>query len=350
MRWLALVAVLALHVALVPRVADAAPHCDLDEQDRPAPAGRYYDPEEAYAFGQTIQNHVANRDLSGLFGLVHGELDNGPRRAFIRQHAFHDIFPERWRASVLADEPPCHPTGWRGFMLARGLIWFNFDPGSARWHVFAVNDAASEPDELTGADPAWRIDGVVIPPQCFTRLWESGDNFEEFERTFGISDRNDFRTNVGRYLGREIGHLEPLDIEFYWGAGKISLANFPPDCADADGLSPEHRNAAPVVEDDRVSSTRCDADDVCTEFEYRRLATVSLAECRRLAPHMPGRCESAYLVRAGDYSGGTIGWNMQFNLYGLFALDDGRRALVPLVIFHTRNEALNFIDEIAAGR
>ena len=39
----------------------------------------YYDPEEAYEFGEKIKKLVRDENLSGLFDLVEGELTSGPR-------------------------------------------------------------------------------------------------------------------------------------------------------------------------------------------------------------------------------------------------------------------------------
>jgi len=36
--------------------------------------GNYYAPEDAYAFGKKIQRLISNKDLSGIFSLVSGEL------------------------------------------------------------------------------------------------------------------------------------------------------------------------------------------------------------------------------------------------------------------------------------
>ena len=62
---------------------------------------------------------------------------------------------------------------------------------------------------------------------------------------------------------------------------------------------------------------------------------------------MIGRCESAYLLRIAEESGGNMGPHVTFNIFGLFALDDGRRAMVPLVNLNNENDARNFIDDIA---
>ena len=70
-----------------------------------------YDPEEAYAFGLKIQDAVRKRDLPKFFSLVDGELDYGPRRKYVENKAFHEVFPDSWRAAILKDEPPCTPFG-----------------------------------------------------------------------------------------------------------------------------------------------------------------------------------------------------------------------------------------------
>ena len=39
----------------------------------------YYDPEEAYNFGETIKKLVKEKNLKSIFNLVEGELTSGPR-------------------------------------------------------------------------------------------------------------------------------------------------------------------------------------------------------------------------------------------------------------------------------
>ena len=46
----------------------------------------------------------------------------GSRRKFLKNESFNEIFSESWRRKILESEPWCEPVGWKGFMLANGLI------------------------------------------------------------------------------------------------------------------------------------------------------------------------------------------------------------------------------------
>ena len=37
------------------------------------------------------------------------------------------------------------------------------------------------------------------------------------------------------------------------------------------------------------------------------------------------------LVKAGDYSGGSMGWDMSYGIYGLFDLDKLGPSIIPLI-------------------
>ena len=100
----------------------------------------YYTPEDAYAFGLKVQSLVSNEDLSGIFSLVQGELQNGPRKEFVASKIFKEVFDEEWISQVLGDNAPCSPIGWRGFMLGNGLIWYNKTDDV--WTIFSINGAA----------------------------------------------------------------------------------------------------------------------------------------------------------------------------------------------------------------
>jgi len=344
-----LIALSALLIAALPSAPNANPNCSDEDKKYAEFWNNYYNPEDAYQFGVLIQQHVANRDLVGLFGLVESELSNGPRKRFIENRNFDEVFSEGWRNTVVASESPCQPVGWRGFMLANGLIWFNVGPGSpGAWQIFSINDATQEDYTPAVSDPAWRVEGKIVPPKCFVKIWMSGENFKAYEETFGITDTADFRTNTGQYFGREIDRIDPINAP--WSNEKVSLAAPLDSCDSTELTSPGSSQKPPTVEANDVSSESCDKDGICVQYKYRLLAPISLTECRKLAPRLPGRCESAYLIQIGDYSGGSMGWNFGFNVYGLFHLDNGRNAIVPLVNFYKENNARNFVEDLGNRR
>jgi len=79
----------------------------------------------------------------------------------------------------------------------------------------------------------WKVNNHVIPPQCFTRIWQSSDNYEAFEDHFNIKTTKDFESNPGKYFGKEIPSLTPIDPG--WGEIHKSLS-----LADKNNVEPCH--------------------------------------------------------------------------------------------------------------
>ena len=293
------------------------------------------DPSEysvkAYAFGLKIQDAVRKRDLVAFFSLVDGELAHGPRRKYVENKNFRAIFPDSWRANVLKDEPPRAPVGWRGFMLANGLIWYE---GSDIFRIVSVNDWVKE--EFPPAPVGWEVDGKPLPPRCFAVEWLSSDNFEEFAERFSISytydspEFEDFAHNTGKYFGDPIFPFDPIDFHDQ----KISLWRNVIDCAeDSDQL---------IIEDFSVRDVSEENPHVYDE--YTILADVSTNLCQELAPNLPGKCLKSYLVEFCSNGGGSMGCHTVYNIYGLFRMAGGDNIIFPLKNFDAENPARNFLD------
>lgn len=188
----------------------------------------YYDPQEAFDFGENIKKIIDEKDLAGLFEHVDGELTSGPSKNFIAGKNFSEIFSDEWRKSLLESESPCSPVGWRGFMLDSGSVWYNRDKEKDKWHIFGILEAKKEDLNHKNIPVTWDYEGKVIPPHS-------------------------------------------------------------------------------------------------------------------LSTHVKGNCTKAYLVSIGDYSGGTMGWDMSYNIYGLFSLSDEQKYILPLKNFYKKNDAINFI-------
>ena len=164
-----------------------------------------YDPDKAYAFGLRIQQFVRDRDLSGLFSLVDGELRRGPRRSYVEGKSFEDVFPQDWRTAILSAGPECSPVGWRGFMLASGRIWYRH-MGDDRYTIISVSDW--KPGQFPPVPMLWRVGARVLSAGCFVYQWLSGDNFEAFEDAYNIRGTSaDFSRRPGAWLGN------PIDVE-----------------------------------------------------------------------------------------------------------------------------------------
>ncbi len=296
-------------------------------------AGRRGELAEAYAFGLKIQDAVRERDLTAFFSLIDGELDYGPRRNYAENKAFHEIFPDSWRAAVLQEKPPCTPFGWRGFMLANGLVWYHTpredgDP----FRIDRVHGWV--PEKFPPVPVGWKVKDRLLPPQCFVYEWDSGDNYEEVERLFAISDFEDFEHNTGKYFG------DPI-YPFY-RASEYSLWKYVDECLFS-------------VDSDQLQISDSTVEYVYPESEgrevlrYTILADVSPARCQDLAPNLPGKCLESYLVdiaSCGGSMGCRGGW---YNIYGMFQMQDGdrhqrERIMFPLKNFRAENLARNFLD------
>ena len=120
----------------------------------------YYDPEEAYNFGETIKKLVKEKNLKDLFDLVEGELTSGPRKQFVKGKKFSDIFSNKWRNSLLESKSPCSPVGWRGFMLDHGSIWFNKNKDKNKWYIFSILGAKKESISEKKLPIGWKVSGA----------------------------------------------------------------------------------------------------------------------------------------------------------------------------------------------
>ena len=292
--------------------------------------GNYYKPHEAYDFGIKIQNIIKEKDLAGLFKLAEGELKSGPRKSFIKDKNFDEIFNEEWVNSILSIKPDCYPMGWRGFMLDSGSVWYNkVDQG---WEIFAINGAKLEEDKSSII--GWNYNNKLIHPTCFARVWMSGDNFEEFADQFKISNYEKFSKKPGEFFGKEIDNFNP--IKAMWDE-YIKIINPINDCPFKDSK---------VNNDEKFITIEGQGEFGKIEYGYSIIETIADKKCLELSPNINSKCLSSYLVKAGDYSGGSMGWDMSFGIYGLFDLDKLGPSIVPLIFFENKNEALNYLSKI----
>ena len=306
----------------------------------------YYDPEEAYNFGETIKKIVKEKKLKSLFDLVEGELTSGPRKAFVYGKDFSDIFSDKWRNSLLESKSPCSPVGWRGFMLDHGSIWFNKDKDKNKWYIFSILGAKKELISEKKLPIGWKISEKLILPQCFSTVWMSGDNYEEFADKFVINNYKDFSKNPGKYLGKKIPNLEPITAS--WDE-KIYLAAPLKQCFKGNlrgGGIVDAINMDVKISNKSIKTKICSSKFSCHEYTYTILSKVPLKKCKELAPHIDEKCEDSFLISVGNYSGGSMGWDMGYNIYGLFSINDNRKFILPLKNFYKKNNAVNYIKGI----
>lgn len=320
--------------------------CTGEDREYAKSWNNYYDPEDAFDFGETIKNLVKEENLDGLFELVDGELDSGPRKEFIRGKQFSEIFSKEWVDSLLNSVSPCAPMGWRGFMLDSGSVWYNRDKEKDKWHIFGVLGAKKEDLTNKNIPVGLEFEGRVIPPHCLSTPWMSGDNYEDFADKFKVKDYEHFSKNPGIYFDNEISDYEPIMAS--WGS-EIYLATSLNKCFEGELRFGGIENiGTPEIQIDNkeVKTEICETENLCTKFSYSILAELSPDKCQSLSTHVKGNCLEAYLVSIGDYSGGTMGWDMSYNIYGLFSLNDGRNFVLPLKNFHNKNDAINYIKRV----
>ena len=76
---------------------------------------------------------------------------------------------------------------------------------------------------------------------------------------------------------------------------------------------------------------------------YQVLSELDLSKCNQVANQL-SKCKESYLIKIGYHSGGSIGWLGRFYIFGIFEDFDNNDYLVPLRIFNTQNQALNFMN------
>lgn len=305
-----------------------ASNCTSEDIETAEFWNNYYEPQEAYDFGIKIQNIVQEKDLKSLFEFVDGELKSGPRKSFIKNKNFSEIFSQEWTNSLLSSSPSCSPMGYRGFMLDSGSIWYNKEDNG--WKIFAINGAKSEEDKslIIG----WSHNGKVINPTCFARVWMSGDNFEEFADQFKISNYERFSKKPGEFFGKEIDDFNP--IKAMWDE-YIKIINPIDDCSFKDSK---------INDDEKFITIKGEGEFGTIEYGYSIIENINKNKCLELSPNLGYKCLSSYLVKAGDYSGGSMGWDMSYGIYGLFDLDKLGPSIIPLIFFENKNEALNYLS------
>ncbi len=117
---------------------------------------------------------------------------------------------------------------------------------------------------------------------------------------------------------------------------KISLAAQLERCSPAN-FDFENREGKVWIKDS--------SDGYDVEYAYQILGTISNKRCSDLAPNIGVNCSKSSLIGVGDYSGGSMGWDMSFGIYGFFDLPNFGPSIVPLKFFQNKNEGLNFLDE-----
>ena len=305
----------------------------------------YYDRQEAHDFGRKIQNLIAKKDIQGIYkNVLIDELQNGPRREFIKNKSFDQIFPKKWVTKVISTEIDCDSIGWRGFMISNGLIWFD-RMESGKWTIKSINGVNQEQFDnknLIG----WKTNKGIIPPTCFPTF----GNFEKpkvdlFTEKFGIKNKTKFEYSPGEYIGKTI----PLGYKIRSKISKDNVYSVSINLNDCFKWNLENgfvKNQEKIKSIVLVENMIYQKNDIKGrenhdryKSHYEVLKRVDLSKCNKLAKQL-SQCSDSYLIRIGYHSGGTIGWLGRYYIFGIFEGRNNMEFLVPLKSFENKAEEL----------
>ena len=309
----------------------------------------YYDRQEAHDFGRMIQALIAKKDIRGIYkNVLIEELENGPRREFIKNKSFDEIFPKAWVNKVITTEIDCDSIGWRGFMIPNGLIWFD-RMGSGKWTINSINGVNQEDfdnKDLIG----WKTNKGIIPPSCFPTFgYFEKPKVDLFTEEFRIKNKRKFEYSPGKYIGKTIPLHHKIKSKIS-NDNVYSVATNLDECFKWDSengfVKKKERNSDLVVVKNIIYQRKnFKNQETHNHFKshYQVLSKLDLSTCNQIAKQL-SRCQESYLIRIGYHSGGSIGWLGRYYIFGIFEAKDKAKFIVPLKVFTTENYALNFLD------
>ena len=309
----------------------------------------YYDRQEAHDFGREIQTLIVKKDIQGIYkNVLIDELQNGPRREFIKNKSFDQIFPKEWVTKVINTEIDCDSIGWRGFMISHGLIWFD-RMENGKWTIKSINGVNQEKFDNKNVI-GWETNKGIIPPTCFPTFgYFEKPKVDLFTEEFRIKNKREFEYSSGKYIGKTI----PLSYKIKSKISKdnvYSVATNLDECFkwnSENGFSKkkERKNDLVIVENIIYQKSYIKGRENHDRYKshYEVLKKVDSSKCDQIANQL-SRCQESYLIRIGYHSGGSIGWLGRYYIFGIFEAKDKAKFIVPLKVFGTENLALNFLD------
>lgn len=294
----------------------------------------------AYNFGLKIQEAFRARDLDKIIQLIgNNELIRGPRKSQLLRANFDQVFTDEAVTSITKDPPMCSQLGSNGWMLGPGSVWYKL-PSKNRntsevgdFYIFSIN-AAEDIEEINLLKSGWYFEGNLLHPKLFFTESLSGDKFEEIAAIAGLTNLNDFSSNPGRYLESHISIGETIlgkngaELDFIPNVNKFS------DLPVSNGDFSNDENICVKISEDSKG-------EIC----YSLISRVPQKLCQNLAPNVNEACIQSYLVKAGYWGGGSMGFYYQTGIYGLFS-KEGCYYLAPLKMFEKTNDALNYLDKL----
>ena len=310
--------------------------------------------KEGYKFGRKIQKLVFRKDLEGIYNnVLNEELRNGPRKAFVKDKNFDEIFPNEWSSKIVSSKLPCGPVGWRGFMLSNGKIWFDRNR-SGDWSIVSINQANQEEFKDKNIS-GWITEKGLIHPTCFPRIgYYKTPKLNKFAKKFNINNERDFKSSPGKYIGKTIplGHkFVPNNINEENNNRILSITKNLNNCFNFSlnkGFSKNRTKTTDTISIDNIIYQTGNEQNVyknnrdhLLKVHYRVFEKVELSKCNKLAPQLTSECRDSYLIKLGYHSGGTAGWLGFYYIFGIFEDENKEEHIVPLRIFSNRNLALN---------
>ena len=306
----------------------------------------YYDRQEAHDFGRKIQALIAKKDIQGIYkNVLIDELENGPRREFIKNKSFDEIFPKKWVKKVINTEIDCDSIGWRGFMISNGLIWFD-RMESGKWTIKSINGVNQEDfdnKDLIG----WKTNKGIIPPSCFPTFgYFEKPKVDLFTEEFRIKNKRKFEYSPGEYIGKTI----PLGYKINSNISKNNVYSvttnlnkcFKWNSENGFVKNEKRKNKLVLVGNIIYQKNNKKGNENYDRYKshYEVIKKVDSSKCNQLAKEL-SRCIDSYLIKIGYHSGGTIGWLGKYYIFGIFKGEDSNEYLVPLKVFNKLNSALN---------
>ena len=314
----------------------------------------YYDMQEAQDFGRKIQTLISKEDLKGIYNIVLiEELENGPRKAYIKNKSFNEIFPKAWISKIITSKVSCNSVGWRGFKIANGLIWYDLTP-SGEWSIKSINGVNQEnfKDE---SNVGWRTKKGLISPTCFPTFGHfETPKIDLYSEKFKIKDKIEFKNSPGKYIGKTIPINYQIDLQYNLEETNNYVYSLTTNLNDCFKWSLQNGfGKKKSIKDDLIEfnnfiylKTENNKDEEYDFYKphYKVLKKIDLKICNRLASQLSNKCKEAYLIKIGYNSGGTIGWLGGYYIFGIIE-EDNNEYIVPLKFFNLKNLALNFLEK-----
>lgn len=177
----------------------------------------------------------------------------------------------------------------------------------------------------------WYVGDKVIEPKCLSYIWRSNDNYTDFVKFFKIPEPNDFITFPGKYFGKEIIYYEPIPSS--WNKQEeVGFSYRLSSCLS-------YPNLLKNIKYDESAYFSPDYEN------YTVLRNIDKKICQKLAPNIHDKCIDAKLVKKIWGPGGSMGEDIEYNVYGIFETH-GNRYIIPLIFEYDKKKVLRIINKL----